>query len=86
MMDRRRLLGFTLGAGAALALGPRLAAALAGLQCRAIPSSRELIPVIGLGSSASFRAVAQGQDVTILREVLDVMVARGATVFDTAPS
>lgn len=88
MMDRRRLLGCTLGAGAALALGPRLAgaAAQAGLQYRAIPSSRELIPVIGLGSSATFRTVAQSEDVTALREVLDVMVARGATVFDTAPS
>jgi len=88
MMDRRRLLGCTLGAGAALALGPRLAgaAAQAGLQYRAIPSSRELVPVIGLGSSATFRTVAQTEDVTALREVLDVMIARGATVFDTAPS
>lgn len=88
MIDRRRLLGCTLGAGAAFALGPRLAgaAAQAGLQYRAIPSSRELIPAIGLGSSATFRTVAQGEDVAALREVLDVMVARGATVFDTAPS
>lgn len=87
MMDRRHLLGCTLGAGAALSLRPRLAgaAAQAGLHYRAIPSSHELIPVIGLGSSASFRAVAQGEDVAALREVLDVMVARGATAFDTAP-
>lgn len=87
-MNRRRLLGLTLGAGAALTLGPRLAdaAAQASLQYRAIPSSRELIPAIGLGSSATFRTVAQSEDVTALREVLDVMISRGATVFDTAPS
>jgi aryl-alcohol dehydrogenase-like predicted oxidoreductase len=88
MMDRRQWLQWTLGAGAALGLGQQLAdaAATAGLQYRTIPSSRELIPVIGLGSSATFRTVAQSEDVTALREVLDVMAARGATVFDTAPS
>ncbi len=53
---------------------------------RAIPSSGEKIPVIGLGSSATFRTVAQGEDVASLREVLDVMVDHGASVFDTAPS
>ena len=53
---------------------------------RPIPSSGEKIPVIGLGSSATFRTVAQGEDVASLREVLDVMVDHGASVFDTAPS
>ncbi len=88
MMDRRQLLGLTLGAGATLGLVPRLAAAIGqgGLRFRPIPSSRELIPVIGLGSSATFRAVAQGEDVAALRDVLDVLVSRGGTVFDTAPS
>lgn len=88
MLDRRQWLQLTLGAGAALGLGPRLAGAATQtrLQYRAIPSSRELIPVIGLGSSATFRAIAQTADVTALREVLDIMVSRGATVFDTAPS
>ena len=88
MIDRRQCLWIALGAGAALGLAPRLtvAAAHASLQYRPIPSSRELIPVIGLGSSATFRTVAQGEDFAALREVLDVMVARGASVFDTAPS
>ncbi len=53
---------------------------------RAIPSSGEKIPAIGLGSSATFRTVAQSEDVTSLREVLKAMVDQGATVFDTAPS
>ncbi len=88
MFDRRRLLYLALGAGAALGLGPfsSRGASLAALISRAIPSSGEKIPVIGLGSSATFRAVAQGEDVASLREVLDAMVDHGATVFDTAPS
>ena len=88
MIDRRRLLHLALGAGAALGLGPRLsvAASRPALISRAIPSSGEKIPVIGLGSSATFRTVAQGEDVASLREVLDVMVDHGASVFDTAPS
>jgi aryl-alcohol dehydrogenase-like predicted oxidoreductase len=87
MLNRREWLELTLGAGAALGLGSRLAlAAGPGLLTRPIPSSGVQIPVIGLGSSATFRTVAQGEDVAALREVFEVMVTRGATVFDTAPS
>ncbi len=88
MMDRRQWIGMTLGAGAALGLGPRLALALAPgpLIVRPIPSSGESIPVVGLGSSATFRSVAESDDAKGLGDVLKVMVERGATVFDTAPS
>ena len=41
---------------------------------------------MGLGSSATFRSVAEGDDAEGLGDVLKVMVERGATVFDTAPS
>ena len=82
------MLHLALGTGAMLGLGPRLSigAPAPSLISRPIPSSGEKIPVIGLGSSATFRTVAQGEDVASLREVLDVMVDRGASVFDTAPS
>ena len=88
MLDRRRLLHLALGAGAALGLGSRLASGASSrtLISRAIPSSGEKIPVVGLGSSATFRTVAQGEDVASLREVLKAMVDHGASVFDTAPS
>lgn len=88
MIDRRQWIGMTLGAGAALALGTRLswASAPSTLLSRPIPSSGEKIPVIGLGSSATFRSVAESEDAEGLGEVLKFMVARGATVFDTAPS
>jgi aryl-alcohol dehydrogenase-like predicted oxidoreductase len=88
MMDRRQWIGMTLGAGAALGLGPRLVSAFARgfLNTRPIPSSGEAIPVVGLGSSATFRSAAESGDAAALGEVLEAMVERGATVFDTAPS
>jgi aryl-alcohol dehydrogenase-like predicted oxidoreductase len=88
MMDRRQWLALTLGAGAALGLGPRFAlgAARPPLISRPIPSSGEQVPVIGLGSSATFRSVAEGKDVAGLAEVLRTLVEGGGSVFDTAPS
>ena len=88
MLTRRRLFGLTLGTGAAIGLGSRLAfgATSAPLISRPIPSSGEAIPVVGLGSSATFRSVAEGENVAGLREVLATLVDRGASVFDTAPS
>jgi aryl-alcohol dehydrogenase-like predicted oxidoreductase len=53
---------------------------------RAIPSTGELLPVVGLGSSATFSRVARTEDREALRAVIRTMVDGGATVFDTAPS
>lgn len=95
MISRRNWLRGTLGAGAALALSPRMVQSLAAqaralqpgmLIKKAIPSSGEMLPVIGLGSSATFSQVARSEDLSALKEVLQTMVDRGATVFDTAPS
>jgi aryl-alcohol dehydrogenase-like predicted oxidoreductase len=87
MVSRRETLGFALAAGGACLLDPKLAfAAKARLIERAIPSSGEKIPVIGLGTSASFRQVAGGGDTAALGEVLKALVDNGATVLDTAPS
>jgi aryl-alcohol dehydrogenase-like predicted oxidoreductase len=58
---------------------------LRNVMTRAVPSSGEQLPVIGLGSSATFASVARSEDLTALREVFKAMVDRGATVFDTAP-
>jgi aryl-alcohol dehydrogenase-like predicted oxidoreductase len=91
MVNRRQWLGLTLGSGAAMALmgcNPRLLQALntQDLITRAIPSTGERLPIIGLGSSATFSQVARSEDVTALREVLRTLVERGGSVFDTAPS
>jgi aryl-alcohol dehydrogenase-like predicted oxidoreductase len=86
-MNRRDWLGITAGAGAVLGLTPRLLQALQQGQLikRAIPSTGEMIPVIGLGSSATFSQVARSEEVTALKEVFQAMVSKGASVFDTAP-
>ena len=88
MITRRDWLRLTATAGAALSLNPRMLEALQTqeLITRAIPSSGERIPVVGLGSSATFASVARSEDVTALRDVLRALVDNGGSVFDTAPS
>jgi aryl-alcohol dehydrogenase-like predicted oxidoreductase len=83
-LTRREWIALTAGAG--LAFDPRRSWAQGKLITRAVPSTGEQLPVIGLGSSATFSSVARSEDVTALREVFKAMVDRGATVFDTAPS
>ncbi|HEX6308498.1 MAG TPA: aldo/keto reductase [Longimicrobiales bacterium] len=87
MYTRREWLGVALGTGAALALNPRFlcAAPSRKLITRAIPGTGEMLPVIGLGSSATFSRVARTEDHDALREVFRTMLDAGATVFDTAP-
>lgn len=87
MFNRRDLIGTTLAVGAALAFNPtRLLAAQQGLLRRAIPSSGELVPVIGLGSSATFAQVARSEDTQKLNGVIRTLVESGGSVLDTAPS
>lgn len=88
MLTRRDWLRTSAAAGAVLSLNPRMLRALRSqdLITRAVPSSGEQLPIIGLGSSATFRRVAGTEDVTALREVLKTFTDNGAKVFDTAPS
>jgi aryl-alcohol dehydrogenase-like predicted oxidoreductase len=92
MLNRRECISLFAGtAGAALALDPELLLAAegtaeSGLIKREIPSSGEELPVVGLGSSASFGQVARSDDVSALKEVLRMLAEKGGTVLDTAPS
>ena len=93
MVSRREWLRLSLGTSAALALDPRGldARILDALQApkiitRRIPSTGERIPIVGLGSSATFAQVARSQDVSALAEVLRTLVEKGGKVFDTAPA
>lgn len=89
MLTRRQYLKLTLAAGAALALPGRMAGAATVRGepiTRAIPSSGERVPVVGLGSSATFSRMAGGEDVSALREVLAALVEHGGAIFDTAPA
>ena len=87
MVTRRALLKDTATAATAMALLPRLLQAQSGTEIitRAIPSSGEELPMVGLGSSATFSSTARSPDATALREVLRALIENGGTVFDTAP-
>ena len=87
MISRREWLRQAAGAAGVLALAPQAVLAQpANLLTRAIPKTGERLPLVGLGSSATFAQVARSDDVAALRAVLEQMVKLGGTVFDTAPA
>jgi aryl-alcohol dehydrogenase-like predicted oxidoreductase len=83
MTTRREWLQRMAAAGALLALESRAQPALI---TRPIPSTGERLPIVGLGSSATFAQVARSEDAAALRAVLARLVELGGTVFDTAPA
>lgn len=93
MITRRQWLRqAALGAGA-LTIGPAmmrhaLAAERPGgeLITRAIPRTGERLPIIGLGSSATFSQHAGSEGTAALEPVMARMFELGGTVFDTAPA
>jgi aryl-alcohol dehydrogenase-like predicted oxidoreductase len=82
VINRREFLGLAAGAGATLALAPQLLRALqqqgGKLIQRAIPSSGEKLPVVGL----SFSNHPACADHAALKEVLETFVDGGGRVFD----
>ena len=89
MITRREYLKLATAAGVALAINPtRLLAddSPRALISRAIPGTSEQLPVVGLGSSASFSRIAGEGEVGRVREVLETLVQHGGRLFDTAPS
>jgi aryl-alcohol dehydrogenase-like predicted oxidoreductase len=86
MLTRRDWLALTATVGVAAATDRRLLWAQAKLITRPIPSSGEQIPVVGLGSSATFSQAARGEGLTALKDVIKDLAGLGGRVFDTAPS
>ena len=89
MITRREYLKLSALAGVALAINPKLLLAddtPQELITRLIPGTSERLPVVGLGSSASFSRVAGEGDADRIRQVLQALVEHGGKVFDTAPS
>ncbi len=82
MVNRREFLGLTLGAGATLTLTPQLLRALqqpgGTLIQRAIPSTGEMLPAVGL----SFSNHVSCSDPAALREVFKTFVDNGGRFFD----
>lgn len=88
MISRRNYLKLALGAGAAWSLSPQLLWGQdrqQGLITRAIPSSGEKLPVVGLGSSATFSRKAGAEEAAALQEVFQALLEQQGSVFDTAP-
>ncbi len=87
MWTRRDRLKLDFAAGATLALPLRSARAEGGpsLITRAIPSTGERLPVVGLGSSATFAKVARARIGTRCAPSSRPR-GGGGTVFDTAPA
>jgi len=52
---------------------------------RPVPKTGEQLPIIGLGSSATFSQAAGAADIEAIRSVFNAMLDNGGTVFDTAP-
>ncbi len=88
MLTRRDYLinSVLLGATCSLPSGLLHAFERNNLISRAIPKTGEKLPIVGLGSSATFRRVAQSSDVSALSRVLQTLLDNGGKVFDTAPS
>jgi aryl-alcohol dehydrogenase-like predicted oxidoreductase len=92
MTNRREFLGTSAIASASLLFGtgslsPMLrAASPKGMLRRPIPSTGELVPAIGMGTSGSFQVPADSAEYTALKEVLKRFFAGGGTLIDTAPT
>lgn len=86
ILTRRAMLKVSAGASAALALGrlPAFAQDISAIRQRPIPSTGELIPVVGLGTARTFNVGASEEERAPLREVLKAFVDMGGTLLDTA--
>ncbi|AHL77366.1 aldo/keto reductase [Stutzerimonas stutzeri] len=67
-------------------LWPLFARAAEPLRMRKIPTSGELLPVVGLGTSRTHDISLDDSEMQDLLEVLRVLVEGGAKLIDTAPS
>lgn len=80
--------GSSEAAGAATGAGARTggqpAARTGSLITRAVPSSGEQLPVIGLGGANTFSDAAGDEDFETIGDVLQALVDGGGSVFDTA--
>lgn len=90
MQTRRSFLGAASSTAALLALGSGHRAFAdtepSAMAMRAIPSTGEKLPVIGMGTSGSFEVTASSPEYDALKEVLKIFFAGGGTVIDTAPT
>jgi aryl-alcohol dehydrogenase-like predicted oxidoreductase len=85
MTNRRQFLGAAVFASAAFTSFAQ-AASKSEILRRRIPSSGEMVPAIGMGTSGSFQIPADSPEYQALKEVLKRFFDGGATLIDTAPT
>ena len=88
MIKRRQLLQISAGLLINQALGLRAEASASPtlrLIQRAIPSSGELLPVMGMGTSGTFDTEGDPASLATLQEVLQAFFDGGGTVIDSSP-
>ncbi|WP_405233602.1 aldo/keto reductase [Lentisalinibacter salinarum] len=83
-VNRRELIAMGAAAGGRL-LAPGLLAADEAVMRRKIPASGELLPVVGLGTSGVFDVEPTAENLATRREIVNLMLDRGASVIDTSP-
>lgn len=87
MFTRRTMLASAAALGAlAASRSSAWSAEGAAMEMRAIPSTGEKIPVIGMGTSGSFEVQSGTEEHKMLAEVLKVFFEGGGSVIDTAPT
>jgi aryl-alcohol dehydrogenase-like predicted oxidoreductase len=86
ILSRRDMLKLSAGASAALALGPKFPAfaRTSEINMRPIPSSGEMIPVVGMGTARTFNVEPTEEALAPLRDVMTMFVEMGGTLLDTA--
>lgn len=90
LLSRRDMLKISAGVGAGLALGDWSVLAQnsqpGGLVQRAIPSSGERLPVVGIGTARRYNVGTSTAERAPLKEVLKRLPELGGKLVDTAPS
>lgn len=91
MIDRRSFVAQAVAGSCLMSVMPALfsaaGAAMPGSMLkRKIPSSGEMLPAIGMGTSGSFEVAAGSAEYEALKEVLKRFLAGGAALIDTAPT
>ena len=83
-MKRRDVICTLAGAVAGLSAAAP-ASATAGMDSRKVPSSGELLPVIGMGTWQTFNVGPRPEERKVIEQVLSEFVALGGRVLDSSP-
>ncbi len=87
-MTRREAIKISAGIGAGLAFGklPALGKSTAELISKPIPSTGEMIPVVGIGTARNFNLSSSDPERAVRKEVISQIPELGGKLIDTAPS